>query len=486
MGVFITAHGVQKKTFEEAKTEWEERFQSIFGSDIDLDSSGPFGQLVALFAKYEINLWDGVEEIYNSRDPNSAEGVSLDKIAAETGIIRQSATETVVYNVLLYGTESTLVEAGKEARQSSGDYSDISYILQEDVTITKTDAREATLTIQTPSDAETFTITIDTVDYSYVADVGSDTAETVAEELKTAIEAGDFTGTVTRDSATLTIQEVSTENEAFSIDWTSNIDLDSLASGGTFEAETAGVIPLSSNTLNTIVTTVSGWDSVNNPNSGVTGRAREEDSDFRVRRANTLFSGNATDDAIIRAISNNVSGITQVSLTSNREETTSSDGIPPHAFEVVVVGGTDSDIAQQIWDTQPSGIQSYGNTPVIITDSEGREQTVQFSRPVAIYIHVRVSRNFYDEESYPDNGDTLIKDYIVEWSLLNQSVGKDVIRQRLSIPIYEVEGIENILIEIDGTDDPGDSPVYAENNIAIAVREYADFSTDRIVVQDLI
>jgi uncharacterized phage protein gp47/JayE len=484
MGIFIDENGFHKKTYEQLKTEWEGRFQSIFGDDIDLDSSGAFGQLVGIFAKHDADLWDGAEEIYNSRDPNSAEGLSLDKIAAETGIIRQSATETIVYNVLLYGTEGTLVEAGKEARQSSGDYSDMSYILQENVTITKTDAREITLTIQSPSDAETFTITIDSFDYSYVADVGSDTAETVAEELKTAIEDDSFTGTVTRDSATLTIQEVSTQNDAFNIDWTSNIDLDSLASGGTFEAETAGAIPLSAGTLDTIVTTVSGWDSVNNPNSGVTGRDTENDIDFRIRRVRTLFSGNATDDAIVRAISNNVSGITQVSITSNRSEVTDSEGIPPHAFEVVVDGGTDSDIAQQIWETQPSGIQSFGNTSETVVDSEGEEQTIYFSRPVAQYIHVRVSRDFYDEESYPDDGDNLIKQYIVDWSLNNQAIGKDVIRQRLSIPIYEVDGIENILIEIAATDDPGDSPVYAEDNIPITVREYASFLTGIIIVQD--
>ncbi|MGD8707105.1 MAG: hypothetical protein PVI88_00290 [Nitrosopumilaceae archaeon] len=485
MGYFIDSTGFHKKTYSELKTEYENEFKAAFGDDIDLDPSGPFGELVGLLAQRDSDIWEGVEEIYNSRDPNAAEGMSLDKIAAETGIIRQEATETSVYVVLLYGTEGTLIEAGKEARQSIGDYSDMSYVLQENTTITKTAAREIELTVQTPADLEVFTITIDSVDYSYAASVGSDDAEEVAWQLKTAIEAGVFTGTVAQNGATLTITDTNTANDAMNIDWTANIDLDLLASGGTFEASLAGEIPLSANSLDTIVTPVSGWDSVINPNSGITGRKKETDSEFRIRRANTLFTGNATDDAMIRAISNNVSGITAVSMTSNREETTSSEDIPPHSYEVVVVGGDEDDIAQQIWLTQPSGIGSYGNTEKTVVDSQGITQTIYFSRPTPVYIHVRVSRDLYDEESYPSNGDDLIKEYIVDWSLINQTIGKDVIPQRLSTPIYQVPGVGKILIETDGTASPGDAPSYSTDIIEIANREYGDFATDRIVVQDL-
>lgn len=485
MATFVDGNGFIKKTFEENKEFWETSFQSIFGEEIDLDPSGPFGQLTALLANRDTTLWEGAEEIYNSRDPNAAEGLSLDKIAAETGIIRQSATETVGYNVFLYGVEGTLVEAGKKARQSQGDFTDLDYVLESNVTITKTAAREVELTIQSPSDTELFTITIDTIDYSYTASVPTDTENEVAEALKLAIEAGSFTGTVTRTNATLLISDANTDNNDFNIAWTSNITLDKLASGGVFEAELAGEFPLSSNTLDTIVTPVSGWDEVNNPNSGITGRNTETDEEFRIRRALTLFTGNATDDAITRAISNNVTGITQVSITSNRSDFTSPDGLPPHSFEVVVAGGDDDDIAQQIWETQPSGIQSFGNETIIVQDSEGQDQTIKFSRPTPVYIHVRVSRDLYSEEVYPSDGDFRIKQNIVTWAIVNQPIGKDVIRQRLATPIYGVEGIEDILVELDRTPNPGDTPTFVQDNIVITSNEYADFATARITVQDL-
>jgi len=478
---FVTSTGFVKKTFEELKTYWQTSFQSIFGDDIDLDETGPFGQLAALFAKRDADIWDGAEEIYNSRNPNAAEGLSLDNVAAETGVIRQAATSTQVTDVQLFGTEGTVVAAGKLARQSTGDYTTINYTLKIGVTITKTAARKVLLTMDEPGGAgETFTITIDGTPYSYVT-IGGDTGTIVAGEIKTLIEAGAFAGTVTQSAGQLTIEYITVD---FSISWTANITLDALASGGDFEADTAGAYPLPGNTLDTIVTPVSGWDSVNNPSAGVTGRNTETDSDFRIRRANTLTTGNATDDAIVNAISNRVSGITQVGITSNRTDATV-DGIPAHSFEVVVTGGADADIAQQIWDTQPSGIQSHGSTTVIVVDSEGNNQTIKFSRPTPIYIHVKVKRDLFSEETYPATGDTAIKDAIVEWALLNQPIGKDVIRQRLSIPVYEVPGIEDIEISIDGTPLPGDTPTYALANVAIAGREYADFATSRIVVEAL-
>lgn len=484
MGIFIDENGFNKKTYAELKTEYEDDVKEIFGDDVDLDPSGPLGQWIGLRAQRDADIWEGVEEIYNSRDPNSAEGISLDKIAAETGIIRQSATKTTVYNALLYGSEGTLVEAGKESRQSVGDYSTMSYILLEDVTITKASAREVVLTIQSPSDAETFTVTIDSTPYSYVATVPSDDAEAVATAIKTAIEAGSFTGTVSRTGAVLTITDVSTENNPFDIDWTTNITLDALASGGDFEAELAGEIPLSANTLDTIVTPVSGWDSINNPNSGITGRKREEDSELRIRRNNTIFTGNATEDAIVAAVSNNVSGITKIGIKSNRTDATVS-GLPPHSFEVVVAGGDEDDIAQQIWETQPAGIQSTGNITKIVVDSEGESQTIKFSRPTPIYIHVKVKRDKYSEETYPTDGDTQIKTNILDWANENMPIGKDLIRQRLNTPVYEVPGIENIEITLDGTANPGDTPSFALQNIEILNNEYADFALNRIFVENL-
>lgn len=481
MGTFVTSAGFVKKTFDELKTEYEEEFKNIFGEEVDLDPLGPVGQLIAMLANRDVNLWDGAEEIYNSRDPDVAEGMSLDKICAETGVIRQAASFTQIYNVYLKGTDGTIVTAGKTVKQSTGDYTDVEFSLDDSVTITKSACRYIKLTVGDPSDTEVFTITIDGTPYSDTATVPPDTAEDIATNLKTAIDAGTFAGTVTRTGAVLEIEQYDLD---FIISFTSNITEEELASAGDFTATTAGVIPVPATTLDTIVTPVSGWDEVTNPAAGVTGRDTETDAELRIRRAQTLLTGNATEDAIVQAISNNVIGITAVSIDSNRTDVTV-DGLPPHSFHVVVVGGNDDDIAEQIWNTQGAGIASYGSTHIVVVDSEGQNQDIYFSRPTPVYIHVKVLRDYYTEEDYPTDGDNQIKESIVEWATLNQGIGKDVIRQRLNIPVYEIPGIEDLQITIDGTPNPGDTPTYAEQNIAIAVAEYADFDTSRITVGDI-
>jgi uncharacterized phage protein gp47/JayE len=481
MAIFVTENGFVKKTYPELKTYYETSFQEIFG-DIDLDPLGPFGQLIGLLAKRDADIWDGAEEIYNTRNPNAAEGISLDNISAETGVIRQSATKTVIYDVFLYGNEGTIVSIGNKARQSIGDYTDIDYLLLEDVTISTSFTRYVEIEIDNPGGiGETYTITIDGVPYSYVS-ISGDDAISIATELKDIIEADSFDGTVSQDGAILMIEQIIS---SFDISFTANIALNLLASGGDFESEETGSYTVPSNTLNTIVTPISGWDNVNNSSAGITGRNRETDEELRIRRANTLVIGNATEDAIVNAVSNNVVGVSQVMIMSNRTDVTNIDGLPPHSFEVVVVGGDDDDIAQNIWDTMPAGIATYGNVSIIIKDSEGRDQEILFSRPVAKYIWVKVKRDLYDEEIYPIDGDDAIKNYILQWSLTNQPISKDVIRQRLSTPIYQVSGVGDIEIWLDGTASPLDPPTYLEQNIIIAVREYADFAIDRMIVEDL-
>jgi hypothetical protein len=123
----------------------------------------------------------------------------------------------------------------------------------------------------------------------------------------------------------------------------------------------------------------------------------------------------------------------------------------------------------------------------VIVDSQGFNQTVYFSRPENVYIFVRVRRDYYSEESYPADGDEQIKDNIVDWSVEaeNINIGVDVIRQRLSTPIYEVPGVGDIEIALDSSTTLPYTPTYAESNIVIDGRQLAVFAASRIVVEDI-
>jgi len=487
MGTYIDATGFHKKTLSTLLSEMQTDFKTEFGNDLDLAPSGTAGQLISIMTKDFADLWDGAEEIYTARDPDEATSTSLDNIIVENGIKRLEATKTTVLDVMLTGDQGVIIAAGKRAKNPN---QIIEYILDSAVTIDQTVAREGYISVGTLTTIVTYTVTIDATPYAYVALI-TDDEEAVLTEIKTLIDAGAWGGTVTVTGNSMKIENTT----PFDFDVT-NLDIDGISNPGNFTADTAGACTLAANSLTEIVTPVTNWDSINNAGAGLTGRNVETDSEVRIRRWVSILNGLATDQSIAESIFNNVTGVTAVSVISNRSDIVDIDGRDAHSFESIVVGGGDTTIAEEILRTQPAGIQSFGNTTEIVNDSQGVPQTINFSRPVNQYIHVRISRSLYSEESYPANGDELIKSNIVAWSLLsaNIGVGKDVIRQRLATPVYGVSGntiyplipgIEDILIELDVTPNPGDTPTFTQTNITIAAREIAVFAITRITVQVL-
>lgn len=480
MGTYITTSGAVKKTLAEIKGELETEFQTIFGNDIDLDSSGSFGQIIGIFSKYLAEVWDAWEEMYTSRNPDQAIGTSLDNIVVENAITRLPATYTTIEDVLLYGDQGTVVIAGKKAKKP---LADVNFELDTGITITKAIARIGVIEVDSVTPGNTYTVTINTIDYSYIAG-GGDTKTDILDAIEGLITAGIWVGTASVASEQLTLTDLDLD---FSFDITGDLNIINIASAGNFTCDTIGANILPANALTEIVTPVSGWDSVINPSVGVTGRAVETDEELRIRREFSVNNGYATDYSIREAILNDVSGVTICTVTSNRLDVVDSESREPHSFEAVVQGGDTNEIAAKILEVQPAGIASYGNTTVNVIDSQGYTQIVYFSRPVNQYIWVRVSRDLNLEENYPDGGDDLIKDAILAWSLdaNNITVGKDVIRQRLAIPIYTIPGIEDIIIEIDATDNPGDPPTYASANLVMTGRQLPVFALSRMVVQDI-
>jgi hypothetical protein len=224
--------------------------------------------------------------------------------------------------------------------------------------------------------------------------------------------------------------------------------------------------------------------SVNNLAAGLAGRIAETDEELRNRRRELLAGlGAATDEAIRQAVLQEVDGVTACLVISNRTDVTDGDGRPPHSFETIVSGGDEDDIAQVIWENTPSGIYPEGDIVKTVVDSTGKGQTVRFSRPTNVYIWVDLEYSLNIEESFPVNGEDLIKDNIVEWTLQNINIGDDVIYQRLSIPIYEVPGIGTIQIELATSATPTGPPgAYSAANVVIASDELAVFATSRITV----
>jgi len=90
----IDANGLSTKTLADIKTDLENAMKSIYGSDINLDSNSPDGQLINIFAQIIRDKLDLVTQVYTSFDPDQAIGRTLDSRCAINGIERQPGTHS--------------------------------------------------------------------------------------------------------------------------------------------------------------------------------------------------------------------------------------------------------------------------------------------------------------------------------------------------------------------------------------------------------
>lgn len=91
----ISAAGLTTATEAELVATFTASMQQIYGSDIDLSSNAPDGQMMRIFLQVVLDLEDLLVQIYNMFDPDNAIGVILDQRVAINGIQRQAGTFTI-------------------------------------------------------------------------------------------------------------------------------------------------------------------------------------------------------------------------------------------------------------------------------------------------------------------------------------------------------------------------------------------------------
>lgn len=255
--------------------------------------------------------------------------------------------------------------------------------------------------------------------------------------------------------------------------------------GSPFEylCNTKGAIAAPSGAIMVITQPVSGVTAVSNLADATKGRDRESDSSARIRRRSALLANSSGTDKAIESQIAEIENVTYAKVYSNRTDSIDSEGRPAHSFELVVLGGDDSEIAEALWGLMASGISTYGSTTITIKDSSGNDQEINFSRTANKYIWISIVATRTTEEDFPENGIAVIKDEIIEWVATGINVGGDVFWQRFFNPVYKCPGIADAEIEIGYSTDPLVPPVsYASENIPVASREVAVFAVDRIFV----
>lgn len=232
-------------------------------------------------------------------------------------------------------------------------------------------------------------------------------------------------------------------------------------------------------TLNVIDTPVIGMDSFTNETDAVIGREKESDADLKARRDQELATAGAATPDAIRAKILELDDITAVIVFFNNKDVIDSDGRPPHSVDVVVQGGDEQEIADNLFATIAAGIGSEGTILKEVVDSNGFIQEVNFSRPTEVPIAFEIDI-VKDDNFYPSNGDEQVADAILAFGL-TYLIGQSVVvfgSNGISCAVQDIPGITDMEIRI--SIDP--APPVTDDNIPIAAREIADFDSSRIAV----
>lgn len=171
-----------------------------------------------------------------------------------------------------------------------------------------------------------------------------------------------------------------------------------IGGGGTitvdFKSVAFGPIPCASDSLITVVSSVLGWETVNNTTQGALGTSTQSDVGARAFRTNTLgFQGVALPVAITSALYN-VTGLKSLWFQENISATTQTiNGVSmvAHSIYVVTDGGVQLDIAAALLENKSNGSAWNGSTTqAIVEPASGQTYTVawDYATPIGISIQV--------------------------------------------------------------------------------------------------
>lgn len=187
----------------------------------------------------------------------------------------------------------------------------------------------------------------------------------------------------------------------------------------TATAQESGAVYASPNSVTTIVTPFSGWQSVTNPNASNTGTPAESDASLRQRQAISQELPNQTLAQGLKAAILTLPNVTYCKVFVNNTNTTDSNNIPAHSISVVVGGGDTQSIAQTIANKKSLGCGTYGQTSVTLSDGE----VIEFQPEVFMWFRIVI--NISPTNAYNDKVTQNIINNIVNY-INNANIGETI------------------------------------------------------------
>lgn len=187
----------------------------------------------------------------------------------------------------------------------------------------------------------------------------------------------------------------------------------------TFAAIEKGALVVSPNAVTQIITSIAGWETVNNSSAGITGRVEETDAELR-NRIQESYAINSTGS--VESFESNLaqlSGVIDVAVLENYTNSSVTKygvSVDPHSVAVCISGGEDADIASIIYARKDIGCGTTGDTEVQYIDTAHANTVYRYNiiRPVSTNFYIYV--DFFSTELNSDLQDeikqALINDFL--------------------------------------------------------------------------
>lgn len=454
-----------------------ERQKELIDPNIENRNDEVLSELNQIFSELLSESNEFAEAVRDCWDIDRAEGFALDNLLALKKVRRIAASRSSTSTQRFVGENGLVIPSGRILRNVNTQ--DEFYTVGR-TTLTSREAIASHFTVGTLEVGQDYTVNVDGYIITYTAmggDTIADVMDGLSTEAATVLFDTDYVFSFLTPLPDSIIITTSFQDRDIDVLVSSNLVVNRVEKNTFIEAVEVGPILAPNFTIRELAVPISGLVETYNIGSLSVGRLTETDEEYRIRgQQASIVDGVGTIPAIEASLLSNVAGVTSAILVENDTSVTDLDGRPPKSYEVIVVGGEDSDIAEDLFRTKPAGIQTYGSETEIVLDQNGINRSISFTRPTAVTLDVRVTYSIYDEEIFPITGNAAIQEIVANY-INGLGLNKDVIPTRIYGPIYSgVDGIDDLIVEID------DGGGFTEDRLPISQSQYASTTENDVTI----
>lgn len=474
----LTPNGPNIKRLDVILDDLHKNLSEKWGVNTRQNPESLLNHLLTNIADRCAELWELGEDIYYSMYPATAEGRSLDNAAQYGGSTRENAAKSY-YPIHCTGTDGTVLSAGTLISSTTNPTTQLS--LTGPKKITRSAFNKVGIKVALAETGDVYTAAINGAVYSFSSEDAN--ALQILRGLSGAITEKGFTTSVDETNEVLSI-EADDLTSVNSLVLSENLTTDTVTSVISFGTVETGDILLPDGVITNIVKADAGLLKVVNLCGYIAGRDEESDAEFRQSYADKIFNRSSRMlESIRSAILNNVQGVTSVAPYENPSHEWDKFGRPPHSIEIVVDGGDSKEIARQILENKAGGINTFGDTAVVLSGEYDEDITIRFNRPATVYTWFRLGITLRKNEAIPPNYVDLLREVMLR-NIENLDAGSDVVPQEFMSELYAAcSGISYIDIGLYTTDSPAGKPDdYPDRSAVITARQRAYTTEDMIEV----